>query len=281
MASNIIEARELTFSYSQAENDPNPALKNIFLTIRSGQFVAILGHNGSGKSTFAKHANAILLPSSGHIYVRGIDTLDESKIFDVRQTVGMGFQNPDNSIVASVVEEDVAFGLENLGIPTAEIRQRVDAALRTVGMYDHRMHSPHMLSGGQKQRVAIAGIIAMRPDCIVMDEPTAMLDPVGRREVMDTIRILCDKFGITIILITHHMYEAAEADRVIVMNDGEILADGTPKNVFTHVKEMSEVGLSVPQSVQLLYLLRENGCDLPLEALSEEECAGVIYSYFK
>jgi energy-coupling factor transport system ATP-binding protein len=273
----FIEAQNVSFRYGSEPGASPLVLGGIDLAIEKGQFVAVIGHNGSGKSTLAKLFNAILLPSGGKMYIKKMDTQDESRTFDIRQSVGMVFQNPDNQIVATVVEEDVAFAPENLGVPTEEIRIRVDEALKAVGMYEYKQHAPHMLSGGQKQRVAIAGIIAMRPECIVLDEPTAMLDPIGRHEVMDTIRSLNRKFGITIILITHHMNEAAEADRVIVMDSGKILLDGTPKQVFTQVDKLKKAGLSVPQTIELLYRLREEGFDVPLDALSAEECAGVLY----
>ena len=228
--SDIIETRDLRFSYPAAEGVTPVVLDGVDLNIRSGSFVAVLGHNGSGKSTLAKHMNAILLPTGGTVYVDGIDTADEDRLLDIRRTVGMVFQNPDNQIVANVVEEDVAFAPENLGVPPEEIRQRVDDALKTVGMYEFREHAPHLLSGGQKQRVAIAGVLAMAPRCIVLDEPTAMLDPVGRREVMDTIKKLNRTAGVTVVLITHHMDEAAQADRLVVMSKGKVVADGTPKS---------------------------------------------------
>lgn len=273
----FIESENLTFRYQGASELASAVLDNVSLNIEKGQFVAVIGHNGSGKSTLAKHFNAILLPSGGKMYIKGMDTCDESRVFDIRQAVGMVFQNPDNQIVATVVEEDVAFAPENLGVPSEEIRQRVDDALKAVDMYAYRQHAPHMLSGGQKQRVAIAGIIAMRPECIVLDEPTAMLDPTGRREVMETIHSLNRTFGITIILITHHMNEAAEADRVVVMDSGRVLIDDTPKQVFSQVDTLRRAGLSVPQTVELLYLLRQEGLDVPLDALGTEECASALF----
>ncbi len=273
----FIESENLTFRYQGVAEDIPDVLDHVSLHIEKGQFVAIIGHNGSGKSTLAKHFNAILLPSGGKMIIKGMDTCDESHIFNIRQAVGMVFQNPDNQIVATVVEEDVAFAPENLGVPSEEIRQRVDEALKAVGMSEYKQHAPHMLSGGQKQRVAIAGIIAMRPECIVLDEPTAMLDPTGRREVMATIRSLNQEYGITIILITHHMNEAAEADRVVVMDSGSILLDGTPKQVFSQVDTLRAAGLSVPQTVELLYRLRQEGLDVPLDALDTEECARVLF----
>ena len=273
----IIQTEGLRFAYAE-EGAVNPfVLDGVSLDIEEGSFVAVLGHNGSGKSTLAKHLNAILLPSGGKVYVDGIDTADEDKLLDIRRTVGMVFQNPDNQIVANVVEEDVAFALENLGVPPKEIRERVDAALKAVGMYDYRKHAPHLLSGGQKQRVAIAGVLAMRPKCVVLDEPTAMLDPVGRNEVVSTIHELNEKFGVTVVLITHHMREATEADRVVVMNDGKIIADDTPKKVFSQVELLRDVGLTVPETTDLLYELNGRGWNLPLDALSVEECARAIY----
>ena len=275
--SDIIETRALRFSYPAAEGVTPVVLDGVDLNIRSGSFVAVLGHNGSGKSTLAKHMNAILLPTGGAVYVDGIDTADEDRLLDIRRTVGMVFQNPDNQIVANVVEEDVAFAPENLGVPPEEIRRRVDDALKTVGMYEFREHAPHLLSGGQKQRVAIAGVLAMAPQCIVLDEPTAMLDPVGRREVMDTIKKLNRTAGVTVVLITHHMDEAAQADRLVVMSKGKVVADGTPKEVFSHVEGLKSVGLTVPETVELCWALRRDGLDLPLDALSDEECAQALY----
>ncbi|MGN0665095.1 MAG: energy-coupling factor transporter ATPase [Huintestinicola sp.] len=290
--SNIIRAEKLSFYYSDgieedtSENNEPEEKKYIFdgldLEITRGSFTAVLGHNGCGKSTLAKHMNAILLPCGGKLYASGIDTSDEKRLFDIRKHIGMVFQNPDNQIVASVVEEDVAFALENMGVPQDEMRKRVDDALKAVGMYDYREHSPHQLSGGQKQRVAIAGIIAMRPDCIVLDEPTAMLDPVGRREVMKTIRRLNKENGITIILITHYMDEAAKADRVIVMDGGKVILDDIPENVFFRVEKLREVGLDVPQSTELMYLMRQNGfSDADTHIIDEERCADYLYSLLK
>ena len=247
------------------------------LEIEEGSFVAVLGHNGSGKSTLAKHMNAILLPTGGAVYVDGMDTADDEKLLDIRRTVGMVFQNPDNQIVANVVEEDVAFAPENLGVPPREIRRRVDEALKAVGMYEYREHAPHLLSGGQKQRVAIAGVIAMQPRCIVLDEPTAMLDPVGRREVIDTVKKLNRASGVTVVLITHHMDEAAQADRLIVMSNGKIVADGAPNAVFSDVEGLKAVGLTVPETVELCWQLRQDGLDLPLDALSDEACAQALF----
>lgn len=269
----IVETRDLHFSYPAPEGVTPVVLNGVTLSIEEGSFVAVLGHNGSGKSTLAKHMNAILLPTGGTVYVNGIDTTDESQLLDIRHTVGMVFQNPDNQIVANVVEEDVAFAPENLGVPPAEIRQRVDDALKAVNMYEYREHAPHLLSGGQKQRIAIAGVIAMQPRCIVLDEPTAMLDPIGRADVLRTIKTLNREYKVTVVLITHHMDEAAQADRLIVMAKGQMVADGTPKGVFSRVEELRSVGLTVPQTTQLLWELRQEGLDVPLDALSDEECA--------
>ncbi len=273
----IIKTEDLHFSYPAAEGVTPVVLDGVSLSIEEGSFVAVLGHNGCGKSTLAKHMNAILLPSGGTVYVDGIDTADDSRLLDIRRAVGMVFQNPDNQIVANVVEEDVAFAPENLGVPPAEIRQRVDDALKAVNMYDHREHAPHLLSGGQKQRVAIAGVIAMRPRCIVLDEPTAMLDPIGRKDVLRTVKELNRTRGVTVVLITHHMDEAAQADRLIVMAKGRVVADGAPKAVFSRVEELRKVGLTVPQTTQLLWELRQAGYDVPLDALSDEECAQALY----
>ena len=276
MNDTIIKTENLRFTYAEA-GEVNPlVLDGVSLDIEAGSFVAVLGHNGSGKSTLAKHLNAILLPSGGKVYVDGIDTMDEERLLDIRRTVGMVFQNPDNQIVANVVEEDVAFAPENLGVPPEEIRRRVDDALKTVGMYEYREHAPHLLSGGQKQRVAIAGVLAMAPRCIVLDEPTAMLDPTGRAEVMRTIKTLNRTSGVTVVLITHHMDEAAQADRLVVMAKGRVVADGTPKDVFQRVEELKAVGLTVPETTQLLWELRQAGVDVPLDALSDQECAAVL-----
>ena len=276
----IIQTEKLVFSY-EPESDEEPILKSLDIGIESGSFVAVLGHNGSGKSTFAKHLNGILLPTGGKVWIDGMDSADEEKLLEIRRTVGMVFQNPDNQIVANVVEDDVAFGPENMGIPSEEIRLRVDEALKDVGMYEYRTHAPHLLSGGQKQRVAIAGIVAMRPRCIVLDEPTAMLDPAGRREVLETVHRLNRELGITVVLITHHMDECIEADRLIIMSDGEIVADGTPRVVFPQVELMRANGLDVPATVGLMYELNKLGYDLPLDALTVEECADALYQQFK
>ena len=277
----IISAQDIYFEYRNEEDGTAvPVLKGIDLAIHDGEFVAVLGHNGSGKSTFAKHCNAILLPTGGEMVVAGINTKDEDRLFDIRQNEGMVFQNPDNQIVATIVEEDVAFALENMGVEPSEIRRRVDEALKQVGMYEYREHAPHQLSGGQKQRVAIAGILAMRPRCIVLDEPTAMLDPQGRREVMKTIRQLNRDFGTTVVLITHYMDEAAVSDRVVIIDSGNVLKDGTPKEVFQEVELLKSVGLDVPQVTELIYELRKEGVNLPQDILTEDECYEAIKSLF-
>lgn len=287
MEKNIISAQKVEFHYNNEyeENEaPKPVkrvLKGVSLDIPRGGFTAILGHNGSGKSTIAKHMNAILLPCGGTVWVDELDTRDEEKLFDIRSRVGMVFQNPDNQIVATIVEEDVAFALENMGVPPDEMRERVDDALKSVGMYEYREHSPHQLSGGQKQRVAIAGIIAMRPECIVLDEPTAMLDPKGRKEVLKTIRKLNAKFGITIILITHYMEEAALADRIVVMDNGEIIMDGVPRDVFSNVELMKKVGLDVPQVTELMYLLGKSGLPSDTHIIDEDECTDALLKLLK
>ena len=281
MSEPIISAQDVRFSYVTAEGVAPIVLGGVSLDIEEGSFVAVLGHNGSGKSTLAKHMNAILLPSGGKVYVDGIDTVDEDRLLDIRRTVGMVFQNPDNQIVANVVEEDVAFAPENLGVPSDEIRRRVDDALKAVGMYEYREHAPHLLSGGQKQRIAIAGVIAMQPRCIVLDEPTAMLDPIGRADVLRTIKTLNRERGVTVVLITHHMDEAAQADRLVVMAKGKVIADGTPKEVFQDVEGLKAVGLTVPDTTELLWQLRQDGLDLPLDALSDEECAQALYQLLK
>ena len=277
----MIETKDLTYTYPAPEGETNPpALRGVSVTIEKGSFTVVLGHNGSGKSTFAKHLNAVLLPCGGAVYVDGMDTRDEKLLLEIRRRTGMVFQNPDNQIVANVVEEDVAFGPENLGVPTAEIRRRVDDALAAVGMEQFARHAPHLLSGGQKQRIAIAGILAMEPECIVLDEATAMLDPAGRREVIDTVRRLNRERGITVVLITHHMAEAESADRVIVMNDGQVAMDGAPHDVFAQVDRLHELGLAAPDTVELLHLLREAGIDVPLTGLTVDECADTICRAF-
>ena len=279
---DIISVEHLAYTYPGMDDAPGvPVFEDMNLNIQEGSFVAILGTNGCGKSTLAKHFNSILLPTGGKVYVCGIDTANEDRIMTVRHNVGMVFQNPDNQIVANVVEEDVAFGPENLGIAAPEIRHRVDNALKQVGMYEYREHAPHLLSGGQKQRIAIAGIIAMEPRCIVLDEPTAMLDPRGRREVIDTVSRLNREKGITVVLITHHMDEAAKADRVVVLDKGKVAADGTPRQVFSQVELLHGIGLASPETVELCWELKRQGFDLPLDALEPEECAQALYSLVK
>ncbi len=281
--STMLQTEKLEYSYPALEEgeEQTRALRGVDLTIEKGSFVVVLGHNGSGKSTLAKHFNAILLPMGGKVWVEGMDTVDETRLLDIRRRVGMVFQNPDNQIVSNVVEEDVAFAPENLGVPTEEIRRRVDDALGAVGMSEFARHAPHLLSGGQKQRIAIAGVIAMEPACIVLDEATAMLDPVGRQEVLTTARRLNREKRITIVLITHHMNEAEDADRVIVMDNGKIAMDGTPQEVFARVEEIEAIGLTVPDTVQLLYDLRRNGVDVPLSALTVDECADAVAAALK
>ena len=280
--SDMIDVQHIVFRYPDSEDDEGnpvksePILKDVTLRVQRGSFTAVLGHNGSGKSTLAKHINAILLPEEGRVLVDGLDTADEANLFAVRQKAGMVFQNPDNQIVATIVEEDVAFAPENLGVPPEEIRRRVDDALRAVHMYEYRSHAPSQLSGGQKQRVAIAGVIAMQPDCIVLDEPTAMLDPQGRQEVLETIHRLNREQGITIVLITHYMEEAAQADRVVVIDDGRIVLDDTPEKVFSRVEEMKALGLDVPQVTELIWELRQAGFEVPSEIITEDGCVGVL-----
>ncbi len=280
---HAIEAKGLSYIYPAQEEGGKgvQVFENLDLTVAQGRFVVILGHNGCGKSTLAKHFNAILLPSGGKVYVYGKDTADEQQLIPIRREVGMVFQNPDNQIVANVVEEDVAFAPENLGVEPKEIRRRVDEALKLVGMYKYRTHAPHLLSGGQKQRVAIAGVIAMDPQCIVLDEPTAMLDPRGRREVLETIRRINRDRRATVVLITHHMREAIDADRVVVMSEGAVVADGTPKAVFPQVELLRAVGLDVPETTGLLHGLRQAGLDVPLDALHIKDCAQAIYRAIK
>lgn len=280
--STIIQTDNLSFTYpGDEETQPTVALDGVSIAIERGSFVVVLGHNGSGKSTLAKTFNAVLLPSGGAVYVDGMDTRNEALLLEIRRRIGMVFQNPDNQIVANVVEEDVAFAPENLGVPTAEIRQRVDDALEAVGMTDFTLHAPHLLSGGQKQRIAIAGVLAMLPECIVLDEATAMLDPVGRREVLNVIEGLHREKDVTVVLITHHMNEAERADRVIVMNDGAVAMDGTPKEVFSRAEELKELGLTVPDTVALLRELRANGLDVPVDALTVEDCADAIMKVYR
>ena len=274
---SMLRTEHLSFAYPAAEGGKIvPVLKEINLEIDRGSIVAILGHNGSGKSTLSKHFNAVYLPSGGKVWVEEFDTADEAALLEIRRRVGMVFQNPDNQIVANVVEEDVAFALENLGVPTDEIRRRVDASLAAVGMSEFTRHAPHLLSGGQKQRVAIAGVLAMEPECIILDEATAMLDPKGRRDVLETVQRLNREKGMTVIMITHHMDEAELADRVIVMNRGEIYLDGAPREIFQKVDELRRIGLTVPETVKLLDALRQAGWNVPLGAISVEECADAI-----
>ena len=280
--STAISVEHLNYAYPGVDDTPGVAVfKDLNLQVEEGTFVAVLGSNGCGKSTLAKHFNSILLPCGGTVSVFGLDTSNEDLLIKVRRTVGMVFQNPDNQIVANVVEEDVAFGPENLGVAGPEIRRRVDKALKQVGMYEYRLHAPHLLSGGQKQRIAIAGVIAMEPKCIVLDEPTAMLDPRGRREVMETVLNLNRDKGITVVLITHHMDEAAKADRVVVLHKGEVAADGTPKQVFSQVELLHNLGLAAPDTVELCDALNRNGFSLPLDRLDIEECAQTLYNEVK
>ena len=278
----IISVENLAYTYPGMDDQPGVVVfEDMNLKVEEGTFVAILGTNGCGKSTLAKHFNSILLPTGGHVYVCGIDTANEERILQVRRNVGMVFQNPDNQIVANVVEEDVAFGPENLGISSPEIRHRVNKALKQVGMYEYREHAPHLLSGGQKQRIAIAGVIAMEPKCIILDEPTAMLDPRGRREVVETIGRLNKEKGITVVLITHHMDEAAKADRVVVLHKGKVTADGTPEEVFAQVELLHSIGLAAPESVELCWELNKQGFSLPLDKLEPENCAQALYDLVK
>lgn len=274
----FLDAQSISFAYHSGDEQETvvTVLDGLNLSVAKGEFVAILGHNGCGKSTLAKHFNAILVPSAGNMIVDGMNTHDEDKVFDIRKDVGMVFQNPDNQIVATIVEEDVAFALENMGVPSGEIRKRVDQALKDVDMYEYREHAPHRLSGGQKQRIAIAGVIAMRPKCIVLDEPTAMLDPRGRKEVMKTIQKMNKENGITVVLITHYMDEAALCDRVIVMDKGEVLLDGNPKEVFTHVETLKKVGLDVPQTTELCFELRKAGVNISQDILTVDECVEAV-----
>lgn len=281
MPETAIRAAHLRYAYPGGEETPpQPVFEDLDLAIESGSFVVVVGHNGCGKSTFAKLCNGILLPSGGTVYAYGMETKDESLLLEIRRRVGMVFQNPDNQLVSNVVEEDVAFAPENLGVDPAEIRTRVDDALKQVGMYDFRQFAPHLLSGGQKQRIAIAGVLAMQPRCIVLDEPTAMLDPKGRREVLDTIRRLNRKSGMTVVLITHHMSEAIDADRVIVMSEGKVAADGTPKEVFRQTELLRSVRLTAPDTARLIHELNAAGFSLPPDALSVEECAQAIAKEF-
>ena len=280
--SEAIRVEHLNYAYPGVDDTPGVAVfTDLNLSIEAGTFVAVLGSNGCGKSTLAKHFNSILLPCGGKVYVCGLDTSDEELLIRIRRNVGMVFQNPDNQIVANVVEEDVAFGPENLGVASPEIARRVELALKQVGMYEYREHAPHLLSGGQKQRIAIAGIIAMEPQCIVLDEPTAMLDPRGRKEVMDTVKKLNKEKNITVVLITHHMDEAAQADRVVVLHKGQVAADGTPREVFSQVELLHRIGLAAPETVELCYALNQQGFRLPLDQPSIEECAQVLFEEVK
>lgn len=277
----IIRSEDLTFSYNSDDDMPKSVLSDIDISIKQGEFLTILGHNGSGKSSLAKHFNAILLPCGGKVFVDGMDTSDENLLLEIRRTCGMVFQNPDNQIVATITEEDVAFGPENLGLPREEIRERVDDALKTVGMYEYREHAPHLLSGGQKQRIAIAGVIAMRPRCIVLDEPTSMLDPSGRRDVLKILYKLNKEHKITVILITHHMIEAINSDRIIIMDSGRIVLEGSPKEIFPQVEKLRALSLTVPQTVELMYELNKHGFSLPLDCISEDECVAALASAIK
>jgi len=280
--STAINVEHLAYTYPGVDNTPGVTVfEDLNLTIEEGKFTAILGYNGCGKSTLAKHFNAILLPSGGKVYVCGMDTSVDEKLIPIRRNVGMVFQNPDNQIVANVVEEDVAFGPENLGVASPAIRRRVDIALKQVGMYEYREHAPHLLSGGQKQRIAIAGVIAMEPKCIILDEPTAMLDPRGRREVVETIQQLNKDKDITVVLITHHMDEAAKADRVVVLDRGQVALDGAPKEVFSQVETLHKIRLAAPDTVELCYELNKNGFALPLDSLNVDECAQTLYELLK
>ena len=277
MGENMINSEDLVFKYVNAEEQTEKvAINHVSMEVKKGEFLVILGHNGSGKSTMAKHMNALLLPSGGKMYVDGLDTSDIENLWEVRRRAGMVFQNPDNQLVATIVEEDVAFGPENLGVDPKEIRERVDDSLKAVGMYEYRKHAPHLLSGGQKQRIAIAGILAMRPKCIVLDEPTAMLDPSGRNEVMKTIKEVNKKFGITIILITHYMDEAAQADRIIVMDKGEKVMEGVPREIFSQVQKIKSIGLDVPQVTELAYELQKEGVDISTEILNIDEMVNAL-----
>ena len=280
MGENMIKSEDLVFKYVNAEEQTEKvAINHVSMEVKKGEFLVILGHNGSGKSTMAKHMNALLLPSGGKMYVDGLDTSDIENLWEVRRRAGMVFQNPDNQLVATIVEEDVAFGPENLGVDPKEIRERVDDSLKAVGMYEYRKHAPHLLSGGQKQRIAIAGILAMRPKCIVLDEPTAMLDPSGRNEVMKTIKEVNKKFGITIILITHYMDEAAQADRIIVMDKGEKVMEGVPREIFSQVEKIKSIGLDVPQVTELAYELQKEGVDISTEILNIDEMVNALCQF--
>ncbi|MCY6483467.1 energy-coupling factor transporter ATPase [Clostridium aestuarii] len=276
MSVNMIECKNVVYTYKKNDEEAKVAINGVDLQVKKGEFLVVLGHNGSGKSTLAKHMNALLLPNDGKVYVDGMDTANEKYIWKIRNNAGMVFQNPDNQLVATIVEEDVAFGPENLGIESKEIRTRVDEALKKVNMYEYRRHAPHLLSGGQKQRIAIAGILAMRPNCIIFDEPTAMLDPSGRKEVINTIKDLNSKFGITIVLITHYMEEAVEADRIVIMDKGEIIKEGSPRKIFSNVLLMKEIGLDVPQMTELAYELQKEGIDIHSDILTINEMVNAL-----
>lgn len=277
MKDTMIMCDDISFKYRANEQDEERyAVRNVSLQVEKGEFLVVLGHNGSGKSTIAKHLNALLLPSEGAVIVDKLDTSDPNNIWDIRAKAGMVFQNPDNQLVATIVEEDVAFGPENLGVSPEEIRARVDDSLKKVGMYEYKRHAPHLLSGGQKQRIAIAGVLAMQPECIIFDEPTAMLDPFGRREVLRNIKEINKEFNITIVLITHYMDEAAQADRVIVIDKGEIMLEGTPREVFSNVKQMKDIGLDVPQVTELSYELKNNGVDIGTDILNVDEMVDAL-----
>ncbi|OBR93000.1 MULTISPECIES: energy-coupling factor transporter ATPase [Clostridium] len=272
MEKNIIVCDNVSYKYKDNDNENvKLAVDHVNFQVKKGEFLVVLGRNGSGKSTMAKHINALLVPTDGKVYVEDIDTSDEKSTWKIRNKAGMVFQNPDNQIVATIVEEDVAFGPENLGVPSEEIRARVDECLKRVNMYEYRRHAPHLLSGGQKQRVAIAGVLAMRPDCIIFDESTAMLDPSGRREVMSTIKDINSKYNMTVILITHYMEEAVEADRIIVMDEGKIIMEGSPRNIFSQVSKMKKIGLDVPQMTELAYELKNSGVDIKPDILTIDE----------
>lgn len=279
MSEDMIKFQDVTYKYTSIEDEKEVeryAIKGIDLDVKKGEFLVVLGHNGSGKSTIAKHINALLQPSSGTVMVNELDTSNPESVWDIRSKAGMVFQNPDNQLVATIVEEDVAFGPENLGVEPTEIRRRVDESLERVGMSEYKRHAPHLLSGGQKQRVAIAGVLAMQPDCIVFDEPTAMLDPSGRRDVMDSILDLNKNHGITIVLITHYMDEAALGDRIVVVDDGKIIMQGTPKKVFSKVETMKKIGLDVPQVTELAYELQKEGIEVSSEILNIDEMVDAL-----
>lgn len=277
MKEAMVKCENVSFKYRAVEGEEEKyAVNGVSFEVEKGEFLVVLGHNGSGKSTIAKHMNALLIPSDGTVIVDGLDTKDQKNLWEIRSRAGMVFQNPDNQLVATIVEEDVAFGPENLGVEPVEIRKRVDESLKKVGMYEYRRHAPHLLSGGQKQRIAIAGILAMKPKCIIFDEPTAMLDPSGRREVLKNIKEINEKYGITIVLITHYMDEAAQADRVIVMDRGKVILEGKPREVFSNVKEMKEIGLDVPQVTELCYELKNSGINIDTNILNVDEMVDAL-----